>query len=185
MAQEQNTAIVKAQVDAHFGPKPPPPPKEKVSEHVVDHFIRMAKAPAPKPVDSDYERQIRKAHGAQQKKESRSSSSQAAGKKCGKTVPQLGEQAVQSIPPLIVPTHASNGADQLVITDEHRRQAAELGITVYQLLEIEPMDTLREEDIKRKYPRGQPMVKPEEVKLLSMRMYQLHEWYMKKAKTTN
>ena len=101
MIEEQNEAIVKAQVDAHFGPKLPPPPREKVPEDKIDHFIRMAKAPAPKPVDSDYECQIRKAHRAQQKKESSSSSSQAAGKKCGKIVPQLGEQAAQSIPRLL------------------------------------------------------------------------------------
>ena len=47
------------------------------------------------------------------------------------------------------------------------------------------MDTIREEDIKRKYVRGEPLVKPEEVKKLSTRMYELHEWYMKIAKTTN
>ena len=68
---------------------------------------------------------------------------------------------MQSIPPLIVPTHASTGADQLVITDAHRRMAEEVGVPVYQLLEIEPMDTIREEDTKRKYARGQPMVKLE------------------------
>ena len=94
MTEEQNKAIVKAQVDAHFGPKLPPPAKEKVPEKVIDHFIRMAREPAPKPIDSDYERQIRKLHREWLKKEVGSSSSQqAAGKKCGKTVPQLGEQA--------------------------------------------------------------------------------------------
>ena len=92
---------------------------------------------------------------------------------------------MQSIPQLIVPTHASIGADQLVITDAHRRMAEEAGVTFYQLLEIEPMDTIREEDVKRKYVHGEPMVKPEEVKKLSTRMYELHEWYMKIAKTTN
>src|SRR5215216_1496067 len=122
MTDEQNEATVKAQVDAHFGPKPPPPPREKVPEDKIDHFIRMARKPAPKPIDSDYERQIRKAHRARLQKGSSSSSSQAAAKKSGKTVPQLGEQAVQSIPPLVVPTHASTGAaDRLVITDNHRR----------------------------------------------------------------
>ena len=70
------------------------------------------------------------------------------------------------IPPLVVPTHESTGAGQLVITDEHRRQAEMLGITVGQLLEIEPMSPLREEDIKWKYVRGEPLVKPEEVKKL-------------------
>ena len=54
MTKEQNEAIVKAQVYARFGPKLPPPPNEKVPEDKIDHFIRMAKAPAPKPVDSDY-----------------------------------------------------------------------------------------------------------------------------------
>ena len=87
MTDEQNEAEVKAQLDPHVGPKPPPPPKEKVPEHIVDHFIRMAKKPSPKLVDSDYERQLRKAHRAQQKKESSSSSSQAAGKKAGKPFP--------------------------------------------------------------------------------------------------
>ena len=88
MTKEQNATIVQAQVDAHFGPKPAPPPKEKVPEKMIDHFIHMAIAPTPKPVDSDYERQIRKLHRARLQKEASSSSSQqAAGKKCGKTVP--------------------------------------------------------------------------------------------------
>ena len=87
MTKEQNAAIVQAQVDAHFGPKLAPPPKEKVPEKVIDHFIRMAREPAPKPVDSNYERQIIKAHRAQQKKESSSSLSQAAAKKAGKLFP--------------------------------------------------------------------------------------------------
>ena len=64
MTEEQNDAIVRAEVDAHFGPKPATPPREKVLEEKIDHFIRMARPPAPKPVDSDYERQIRKAHRA-------------------------------------------------------------------------------------------------------------------------
>ena len=116
----------------HFGLKPPLPPKEKVPEYAIDHFIRMAQPPTPKPVDSDYEHQIRKAYEAQQKKETSSSSSQPAAKKSRKIVPQLGEQAVQSIPPLIVPTHMSStgAADHLVITNDHRRQAAEIGCTV-------------------------------------------------------
>ena len=61
-SEEEITAISKAEVEAHFAPKPPPPPREKVHVEKIDHFIRMARPPAPKPVDSDYERQIRKAH---------------------------------------------------------------------------------------------------------------------------
>ena len=57
-------------------------------------------------------------------------------------------------------------------------QAETLKITVGQLLEIEDMPVLTEEEIKRKYARSQPLVKPEEVKKLPTRMYELHEWYM-------
>ena len=105
-SEEENAAISKAEVEAHFAPKPPPPPREKVPVEVVDHFIRMAQPPAPKPVDTDYERHIRKLHRQRLQKEASSSSSkqQAAVKKCGKTIPQLREQAAQSIPSLVVPT---------------------------------------------------------------------------------
>ena len=82
---------------------------------------------------------------------------------------------MQSIPPLVVPTHESTGAGQLVITDEHRRHAEMLDITVGQLLEIEPMPKLKEDEIKWKYASGQPLVRPEEVKNLPTRMYQLHD----------
>ena len=70
MTEEQNDAIVRAEVDAHFRPKPATPLREKVPEEKIDHFIRMAKPPAPKHVDSDYERQIRKAHRARLQKRS-------------------------------------------------------------------------------------------------------------------
>ena len=159
MTEEQNDAIVRAEVDAHFGPKSATPPREKVPEEKIDHFIHVARPPAPKPVDLDYERQISKAHRARLQKEASSSSSQqAAVKKCGKTVPQLGEQAAQSTPlPLVVPTtHESTRAQyycgqtvsvpqhgDVVITEDHIMQAQMLNISVGQLLEIEPMPTLK------------------------------------------
>ena len=59
-SEEENAAISKAGVEAHFAPKPPPPPREKVPVEKIDHFIRMARPPAPKPVDTDYERHIKK-----------------------------------------------------------------------------------------------------------------------------
>src|SRR4051812_2489273 len=193
--KEQTSAIVRAEVDAHFGPKPPPPPREKVPVEVIDHFIRMAEPPAPKPVGSDYERHIRKLNRQRLQKEESSSSSkqQAAVKKCGRTVAQLGEQWAQPIPPLVVsPTTRDSTRGQyycgqtvyvpqvgdVVITQQHITQAEELKITVGQLLEIEDMPVLTEEEIKRKYVRGQPLVKPEDVKKLPTRMYELHQWYM-------
>ena len=57
-------------------------------------------------------------------------------------------------------------------------QAEVLKITVGQLLDIEPMSPLRQEEIKRKYVRGQPLVEPDKVKNLPTRMYELHQWYM-------
>ena len=116
MTEEQNDAIVRAEVDAHFGPKPAPPPREKVPEEKIDHFIRMARPPSPNPVDSDYERQIRKAHRARLQKEASSSSSQqAAVKKCGKTVPQLGEQAAQLTPRLLCQQHMRVHAPNIIV----------------------------------------------------------------------
>ena len=63
--------------------------------------------------------------------------------------------------------------------------AEDVGVTVEQLLELEPIPVITKEEVKRKYARGQPMVKPEEIKKLSTRMYELHEWYMKQTKTTD
>ena len=82
-SEEEIAAISKSEVEAHFAPKPPPPPREKVPEETIDHFIRMAQPPAPKPVDSDYERHIRKLHRRRLQTEVSSSSSkqQAAVKK--------------------------------------------------------------------------------------------------------
>ena len=59
-SEDENVAILKAEVEAHFAPKPPPPPREKVPEEKIGHFIRIARAPAPMPVDTDYERHLRK-----------------------------------------------------------------------------------------------------------------------------
>ena len=60
-----------------------------------------------------------------------------------------------------------------------------LGISVGQLLEIEPMPVLREDEIKWKYFRGQPLVEPDKVKNLPTRMYELHQWYMNITKIFN
>ena len=92
-----------SEVKSHFAPKLPLPPKEKVPEAVVKHFVDNAKPPAVKERDSGYVRSIKQSLRAQSgKKQSSSSSSQSLGQEKRKTVPQLGEQAVQSVPPLIV-----------------------------------------------------------------------------------
>ena len=60
-----------------------------------------------------------------------------------------------------------------------------LKITVGQLLGIKPMPPLREEEIKRKYVRGQPLVEPDKVENLPTRMYELHQWYMNITKISD
>ena len=64
-------------------------------------------------------------------------------------------------------------------------QAEMLKISIGQPLEIEPMSSLRESEIKQKYVRGQPLVHPDKVKDLPTRMYELHQWYMKITKISN
>jgi hypothetical protein len=64
----EGDAISDAEVKAHFGSKLPPPPKEKVPEAVVKHFVDNAQPPAIKERVSDYERCIKKSFLAQQEK---------------------------------------------------------------------------------------------------------------------
>ena len=64
-------------------------------------------------------------------------------------------------------------------------QAEMLKISIGQLLKIEPMSPLREEQTKRKYVWGQPLVEPDKVKNLPTRMYELHQWYMNITKISN
>ena len=128
-SEKEIAAISKSEVEAHFAPKPPPPPREKVPEETIDHFIRMAQPPAPKPVDTDYERHIRKLNRARLRKEASSGSSkqQAVVKKCGKTIPQLGEQAAQSIPSLVVPTTHDSTRPILLWANSLRSRGGQCG----------------------------------------------------------
>ena len=64
-------------------------------------------------------------------------------------------------------------------------QAQMLNISVGQLLEIEPMHTLKESEIAWQYVGGKPLVHPDKVKDLPTRMYQLHQWYMNITKISN
>jgi len=75
--------------------------------------------------------------------------------------------------------------DRLVITDDHKRQAKEAGVTVEQLLGLEGIFGITEEEVKWQYVRDKPLVKPDDVKLLPTRMYELHKWYMQMTANTN
>ncbi|XP_048530965.1 vegetative cell wall protein gp1-like [Triticum urartu] len=94
LTEEENKAEVAAQVQAHFGPKSPPPPEEKVPEHVMQHNIDMVQPLAAKHRDSDYERQIKKVISSTKKEGLELELEPRSCQKSGKNVPQLGEQAV-------------------------------------------------------------------------------------------
>ena len=66
-----------------------------------------------------------------------------------------------------------------------KRQAKEAGVTVEQLLGLEVIPGITEEEVKYQYGHGKPLVKPDNVKLLPMRMHELHMWYMQKTANTN
>ena len=95
--------------------------------------------------------------------------------KSGKTVPQLGEQAVQSIPPLKVSTDK-------VVTNADREMAREMGVIVEQLLGIEEFPTMDPKELAWKYVLGNPLVRPDEVELLPTQMRRLHDWYLREIK---
>ena len=107
-------------------------------------------------------------------------------KKAGKLFPSWENRQCNRPPPspLIVQTTVST-ADRPAITDDLKRQAKEAGVTVEQLLGLEKIPGITEEEVKYQYVRGNPLVKPDDVKLLPTRMYNLHTWYMQKTANTN
>src|SRR3990170_3834939 len=69
-----------------------------------------------------------------------------------------------------------------VVTNAHRQMAREAGVTVEQLLGIEELPKIQEVEVAWKYVPGQPLVRPEEVPLLSTKMRRLHDWYLREIK---
>ena len=83
-------------------------------------------------------------------------------KKCGKKVPQLGEQEVQSIAPLKV------FSDKAALYNDNVAHQV-LGDTGYAIAEI-----------AYQYVLGQPLVT--DTKALTTKLWKLHNWYMTAAK---
>jgi hypothetical protein len=94
-------------------------------------------------------------------------------------VPQLGEQANQSIPHLkVLPEDVpqQQGVDMKTVT----ALAAQMGVSVEQLLS----DTveLPKAVVARRYVRGEPLVSDEKYRQLPTHLRNLHDWYMDAAK---
>ena len=158
MSEEETRAFVAGEVKAHFAPKPPLPPKEIIPKKIANHFVNLLERPSvheERRQQSDYDRSIRRLYNEEQRNKS------------GKTVPQLREQAMQSIPPL------------KVNTDKVTDAARDIGISVDQLLGNEEVPMA---DVAWQYAPGKSLVRPEQVPHLSTQMRRLHEWYMKEVK---
>ena len=83
---------------------------------------------------------------------------------------------MQSTPPLKVSIDKA-------VTDADREMARKIGITVEQLLEIEEFPPEDQNELAWAYVPGNPLVSPEEEKLLSTQMHSLHDSYMREVKS--
>ena len=194
----ETEVIVAGEVKAHFEklhkklhPEPEPSPKELLDPKTIDHFRTMISGPSQTQMDlpTDYERELRIQNARFQE-----------AKRKGKQIPQLGEQANQSVPPLIVssdidkdfradmdedmdlmdPLVIAAARDQGLTVREAKESAIAIGMTLRQLLNIDapPMG-----EIARKYVRGKGLVSRAEAAKLSTNMRSLHKWYLSVTRT--
>ena len=160
---EENDVIVRSQVAAHFAKKVPEIPFEKTIDPVkvvrtVENLYN------PEQVLSDYERTIEMSYDEMVGVKKGAAVVQAEkGKqvvesKKRKQVPQLGEQPVQSVPPLKVLDDQAVQSRQQQTTD-----------TDYAFLEV-----------AYQFVQGKNLV--ENVSTLPTRLRNLHSWYLNRAK---
>lgn len=138
--------------------KKKPPPQIPIDPKAKEFFIEQT-LPVEKKKETDYERSIRKLHS---KPENRVSSSKSQ-KRSSKGVPQLEQQPKQTIEPLIVQSDGDGLVAQFV---------AKASISKGQLLGQEPVDTTPS---RKEYVYWEPLVWPELVPHLRMRMYEVHK----------
>ena len=95
-------------------------------------------------------------------------------------VPQLGQQAKQSIAPLKV---LSKEVPQVLQQDlgEAAKLAAAMGVTVAELLGSQD-DKLPMADIAPTYVPGKPLVSEQKLKQMPTHMRNLHQWYLREVK---
>ena len=134
--------------------------------------VQALKRPPPPPLDSNYVRTTKKTYQKAVRTGTTSSDERLAKRRSGKTIPQLGEQANQSCPPLkvstdIVPNLPGVEVEGMV---PGYTNIADYGIG----LEF-PVGEVVEQ---YKYQYGKPLVKDGSPPLGTM-MRQLHDWYMK------
>ena len=104
-------------------------------------------------------------------------------------VPQLGQQKKQSIPPLkVFSEHVQTGSwfpptEEEVVDPDFEKQYGEAaraqGMTIRQYLN--QLQGYADDELKHPFEIGKPLVRPNHVKDLPLKMRRVHQWYMKEA----
>ena len=155
LTPEELDEAVRAEVREQLRPRNPEK-KIPIAPEVQDHFIKMAEPGKPVEV-SDYDRTLRKALKAK-----------PSAVKCGKEVPQLGQQPRQEVEPLVVEPA------QLEICNFLK----DTGLSMEQLLADTPIETA---PVMYTFKLGEPLVTPDKIRELPTQMYRFHQWYMDKS----
>nr|CAE04200.2 OSJNBa0011E07.9 [Oryza sativa Japonica Group] len=155
LTPEELDEAVRAEVREQLKPRSPEK-KIPIAPEVRDHFIKMAEPGKPVEV-SDYDRSLRKALKAK-----------PSAVKCGKEVPQLGQQPRQEVEPLVVEPA------QLEICNFLK----DTGLSMEQLLEDAPIETA---PVMYTFKLGEPLVTPDKIREVPTQMYRFHQWYMDKS----
>jgi hypothetical protein len=162
--EEENAAIRRSELDAHFAKKVPEIPFVKTLDPVkVVRTVENLYDPVPSP-PSDYRRSIERSYeemveakkGNQVPRLGQQPVRSVVQAKKGKHVPQLGEQTVQSVPPLKV-------------FDEKAVQSSQPNTTDYPIAQV-----------AYKFVQGKDLV--ENVRSLPIGMRNLHTWYKNATK---
>ena len=149
-----------------FFAKKPPPPEEKIDPVKAKCTLDALKRAPPPPPQTTYEHIVERTYKEAERSGSTCSDRRLAERRSGEKIPQLGEQANQSCPPLkvssdIVANHpgilsGTNPADYMHDDDAH-----------YDIMEVDEF----------RYQYRKPLVKPGHPPLTTM-MRRFHDWYM-------
>jgi hypothetical protein len=171
MTDEQNEAIARADTKrqtSKWGKKPEEPPKLHIAPAVQEHYYNMLTMPSQEQLNlkSDYERGLKKSH--------------EKAFKAGRTIPQLGQQAKQTVAPLVVGSSrqaSSSNQATLSLAEQQKIFAEEVGVDLERLMQEDVVFETAPEVWK--YKPNRELVHPDKaLPYLGTHMRQLHNWYM-------
>ena len=179
-ASKEYTAQYFAKMKAAKVPKPQFPSTE---EEINKAWKMVDTLNDPPKLTSDYQRQIEKAT-------KRRTDDRLLMTTPPRLVPQLGQQKKQSIPDLKVfsETVQTGGSwipptEDMVIDPDFERQYGEaarakgMSIRMY----LNQLQGYADDELSYKFEIKKPLVRPNQVKDLPMKMRRVHQWYMKEA----